>query len=185
MTRTLMTLTASTLFALAPAALASEAQTSASAGSNRFNRNGTATATAQYQGGIGFAKTRTKSGKLNIARGIAVGFDKDGLSLSISNAVAGRRGPALATTFNMTIGADGKVSHSLGVAISNGPIHRSASAGGKASSGRRHNTASSVASGKSDRFGTVRAATRSHSSRVKRLIDRRPHRRPRLVLRRR
>ncbi len=185
MKRTLMTLATSTLFLLAPVALAGEAETSASAGSNRFNRNGTATATARYNGDVGFARTQTKSGKLNIARGVAVGFDKNGLSLSISNAVAGRRGPAVATTFNMTIGRDGKVSHSSGIAITSGPIHRSASAGGVASSGRRHNTASSVASGKSDRFGTVRATTRLHSSRTKRLIDRRPHRRPRLVLRRR
>jgi len=157
----------------AAATLASDAETSASAGSSRFNRNGTASATARYEGDLGFARTRTNSGRLNTARGVAVGVDRDGISLSVSNAVAPRNGPALATTFNLSIGRDGSVQRSAGLSVANGPLQRSATAGGAVSTGHngRDRIATAHASGRTDRFGRVNASTRSHSSRSPRLAE--------------
>lgn len=145
-------------------ALASEAETSATAGSNRFNRNGTAAATARYEGDVGFARTDTRSGRVNLARGVAVGFDEDGLSLSVSNAIAGRFGPGLATNFNLSIGLDGEVSHSTGVAVTHAPIHQTVSAGGSTTASRFGGGSTSVANGFTDPFGTARATTHSYSS---------------------
>ena len=114
-----------------------EAETSATAGGNRYRSNGTAAATARYTADIGFARTRSRSGRISTARGIAVGFDENGLTLSASHAVAGRFGLAVATNFNLSIGTDGSVSLSHGGAVAIGPAHRSASAGGRATAGRR------------------------------------------------
>jgi hypothetical protein len=158
------------------AAWASEAETSASAGSNRYQRNGTATATARYSGDIGSARTQSRSGQVSVARGVAWGLDKDGLSLSVSNAVAPSRGPAVATTFNLSIGRDGRVSHSTGLAISKGPIQRSASAGGAASTKRHGGSATAFAAGKSDRFGRVRAVTQSRQHRLQKRVEFRRYR---------
>jgi hypothetical protein len=150
---------------LATAALASDAETSASAGSNRYQPNGTAAATARYEGDLGFARTNTRSGPVSSARGVAVGFDESGLSLSVSNAAASRFGPAVATTFNLSIDRDGSVSRSGGLAVSNGPIYRSATAGGRVGTGREGRVATAIASGQTDRFGHVQAVTRSQNDR--------------------
>lgn len=109
-------------------AWASEAQTSASATGGR--NNGAATATARYDGQVGFARTDTKTGKVNLARGVAVGVDANGLSLSLSHAIAPQHGPAIATNFNMSIGRDGEVNHSVGSAVASGGSDRTVMAGG-------------------------------------------------------
>ena len=145
-------------------ALASEAETSATAGSNRDQRNGTAAATARYEGTIGFARTNTRSGRLSTARGVAVGVDENGLSLSVSQALAPRNGPAIATNFNLSLGRDGSVSGSTGMSRASGPIHRSATASGRTGTGRNQG-ATSLASGTSDRFGRVKAVTRANDYR--------------------
>jgi hypothetical protein len=153
--------------------LASDAETSATAGSNRYQRTGTAQATARYEGDIGFARTNTQSGSVNLARGVAVGVDESGLSLSVSQAVAPRGGSAIATTFNLSIGRDGQVSRSRGVTVADGPIHKSATAGGRVSTGRHGNAATAIASGKTDRFGRVHAKTESKQVRPRRVLVRR------------
>lgn len=149
---------------LSAVANASDAATSATVGGFRGSTTGVAAASARYVGDIGFARTTSHSGSLNLARGVAVGFDEDGLSLSVSNAVATRHGPAIATNFNLTIGRDGDVSSSSGLAVANGPIHREASAGGSVGTGPGR-AATSIASGKSDRFGRVVAETRAEQRR--------------------
>jgi len=153
---------------------ASDAATSASAGSNSFRRNGRSSATARYDGRVGFARTDTRSGRLNLARGVAVGADRNGVTLSVSNAVAPRFGPALATNFNLGIGRDGSVSTSRGSSLSFGPFKRSAFAGGGVSTRRHGSTATSVAGGRSDRFGRVSARSQSQQRRgVSRTLARR------------
>jgi hypothetical protein len=156
--------------------LASEAETSASAGSNRSRRNGTATATARYVGDIGSARTQTRSGRVNVARGVAWGLDENSLSLSVSNAIAPRNGPAVATTFNLSIGTDGRVSHSTGTSVARSPVYRSVSASGSVGTTRRA-AAMSSASSKSDRFGRVRAVTRSRDYRPRHRAEVRRYRR--------
>ena len=154
-------------------AFASDAETSATAGSNRYHRNGTAQATARYDGNIGFARTDTQSGSVNLARGVAVGVDQSGLSLSVSNAIAPRFGPALATSFNLSIDRNGRVSRSRGTTVADGPIQRSATAGGRVGTGRHGNAATAFASGKTDRFGRVSAKTESEQYRPRRVLVRR------------
>ncbi len=147
-----------------PVGLASDAETSATAASSRGQRTGTAAATARYEGDQGFARTDTRSGAVNIARGVAVGLDQNGLSLSVSNAIAPKNGPALATNFNLSIGFDGRVSSSSGLALSDGRYFRAASAGGKTSTS---GGAISQASGHSDPTGRVVATTRAEDSRAR------------------
>jgi len=155
-------------------ARASDARTSASA-SGGGRRPGTATATAGYEGEVGFARTQTRSGPLTASRAVAVGVDEDGLSLSVSTAMATPVGPAFATNFNLSIGRDGDVAHSVGHVISTGGLTRSATAGGAASAGPSRGVsarpspaiASSRASGTTTFGGVVRATTRSyHEPRV-------------------
>jgi len=141
------------------AAYASEAATSATAGSG-YGRNGNASATARYEGKLGWARTDTHSGPVNLARGVAVGVDEDGISVSVSNAIAPNRGPALATTFNLSIGRDGDVSHSRGISVADGPFEREATAGGSTAAERGRTTSTALAGGRTDRFGRVVA----HSS---------------------
>ena len=62
-------------------------------------------------------RTRTSTGRVNLARGLAVGFDRDGMDVSFSHAIAGRIGPAYAGTFNLSIGRDGRVTGSYGGAV--------------------------------------------------------------------
>ncbi len=142
-------------------AWASEAGTSATAGSSRFDRNGTAAATARYDGRVGFARTDASSGRLSRARGVAVGVDEDGLSLSVSHAIAPPHGPAVATSFNITIDRDGDVARNASLAIARGPIERSVTAGGQTGTGRVVPHASGRATGRTDPFGRVQAISRS------------------------
>jgi hypothetical protein len=142
---------------------ASDASTTASVTSGR--RSGTAAATAEYEGDVGLARTRTKTGKVNLARGVAVGVDEDGLTLSVSHAVAAKSGPAYAGTFNLSIGRDGQVSSSYGGALSTGGRSRSALAGGSATTSRRTSSAIAFAKGKTRGGGIVKARTHSYSRR--------------------
>jgi len=152
-------------------ALASDAETSAAAASNGLRRDGYAAATAEYDGRVGFARTDSRSGPVNLARGVAVGVDEDGLSLSISNAVATRFGPAIATNFNISIERDGDVSTSNGVVVARSPISRSVTAGGGATAGRfGGGGATSFATGQTDRFGRVDAKSESHAHRPLRTV---------------
>ncbi|MFH1747545.1 MAG: hypothetical protein ABIG44_10925 [Planctomycetota bacterium] len=144
-------------------ALASDAQTSATAANGRYQQNGTASATAHYQGDVGFARTQSNSGRISTARGVAVGVDEQGVSLSISNAIAPRSGPALATTFNLSIGTDGHVSGSTGRSVATGSQYQSVSAGGGSGTGLMNHAATAFATGRTDRFGRVQAKTSSVS----------------------
>lgn len=164
MKRLMIISTVWTALSLTGAALGADAETSASAGGFRGSRNGTATATASYEGDVGFARTDSRSGRVNVARGVAVGFDEDGLSLSISNAIDPRFGPAVATNFNISIDRDGDVATSGGVSLANGPGYRQASAGGNTGTGFVQPHATSFASGDTDARGRVIASTRSFSS---------------------
>ncbi len=130
------------ILAAAAASFASDAETSASAGPGR-NGAGAASATAHYEGDYGFARTNSRTGQINVARGVAVGVDEDGISLSFSNAIAPRFGPAIATNFSMSIDADGRVSTSTGRAEAD----RSATVsvgGGANTAGRAYANASAV-----------------------------------------
>ncbi|MDX2198712.1 MAG: hypothetical protein SF069_07035 [Phycisphaerae bacterium] len=148
-------LIASLLLVSGDAALAAEATTSATVG-NGIGRTPTAAATADYAGDRGFTRSEATSGPISTARGVALGVDEDGLSLSISNAIAPQHGPAIATNYNLSVGRDGRVSSSAGLAIADGPVHREArTSGGTATTGNGGG-ATSIAEGSSDRFGTVR-----------------------------
>lgn len=162
------------------AALASDADTSATAGSRWGRRHGTASATAHYEGDVGFARTEARSGRVSTARGVAVGVDRDGLSLSVSRAVAPPGGPAVATNFNLSISRDGRVSGSTGLAFADGPAQRSATAGGFARSGRYRSGAASHASGRTGPAGTVRVRTQAYDAPPRIVRVRRPHSPPHL-----
>jgi hypothetical protein len=143
---------------MAGAAWAADAQTSATVSP------GAAAATAHYTGERGFARTDTRTGRVDLARGVAVGVDERGLSLSVSHALRPSGGPAIATTFNLAIGPEG-VAGSSGVALADGPRYSQASAGGQASTGHASPTATVIAHGVTDPAGQVRVQTRSDSHR--------------------
>lgn len=149
----------------AMSALAGEASTSASA-TNGWWTHGSAAATANYNGnsGLGIARTRTDNGDaVNIARGLAVGFDEDGLDVSFSHALAPKSGPAYAGTFNMSIGLDGQVSGSYGGSIAQGGMARTAEAGGMTRSNRFGGTSVAHAGGNTAGGGKVDARTQSYN----------------------
>jgi hypothetical protein len=148
---------------LGGASFGSEAASSASAGRGGYGA-GTGSAAARYEGDHGFARTDSRSGRLTTARGVAVGVDEDGLSLSISNAFAPPHGPAVATSFNLSIGRDGQVSGSTGLSVADGPFYRTATAGGQAATGFGAAPALAYASGQTDPFGRVVARTQAQSS---------------------
>jgi hypothetical protein len=157
-------------------ALAGEANTSASATTGR-GHPGNASATANYDGvgGEGFARTRTDTtGGLSLARGVAVGFDGDGLDFSFSHAIAPTAGPAYAGTFNMSIGTNGQVSTSYGGTLATGGAARTASAGGATRSDGHGANAQATATGNTVGGGQVNAWTRSNStpSRVAPVVNR-------------
>lgn len=160
-----MYLTLAGLLLATPTTLASDAETSASATGGR-GRAGTSAASARYDGDIGFARTDTRSGRVNLARGIAVGVDEDGLSLSLSTAVASQRGPALATNVNISVGRDGRTSSSVGTAVARGGRERSVSVGGSTTT-RPGRATISHATGRTLGGGSVRAQTTSTSSTLK------------------
>jgi hypothetical protein len=146
--------------------LAGEASTNASAGNLGGPRGGTAAATARYDGsdgGIGLARTRTGTGDVNFARGLAVGVDEDGLDLSFSHAIADRSGPAYAGTFNLSIGNNGDVSGSYGGAFSQGGRVRSAEAGGSTRTDWRAPVSTATARGDASPGGRVTARTHSYT----------------------
>ena len=122
-------LTGLTLLLAAMPTLASDAETSAQA-SDGAGHSGTATATARYAGDVGFARTDTRSGRVNLARGVAVGVDEDGLTLSVSLAVAPQRGPAVATNFNLSLGRNGAAAVSVGRSVAQGGATRTVTASG-------------------------------------------------------
>jgi len=147
------------------AVMAGEGTTSASASGGR--RSGTAAATAHYDGadgGAGVARTRTRTGEVNLARGVAIGIDEDGLDFSFSHAIATRYGPAYAGTFNLSIGRDGDVSGSYGGVLSQGGAVRNAQAGGSTRTDNRGATAQANATGNTWPGGRVIAWTNSYNS---------------------
>lgn len=148
---------------LAAAVLAGEATTGASAGWNPAGGTAGANASWNGNGGQGIARTRTSTGDVNFARGLAVGMDADGMDLSFSHAIAGRVGPAYAGTFNLSIGRDGDVSGSYGGVVSQGGIARTAEAGGTTRSTPAGANATAYARGTADPNGRVQAYTRSYN----------------------
>ncbi len=170
---------------LATGAWAGESSTSATAGANGRG-SGTAAATADYQGnGIGFTKTKARTGRLNFARGLSVGFDETGLSLSHSYALAGQRGPAVGGTLNLHVGLDGQTSVSGGRVTADGSPERSVTTGGVAGNTGRTPYAASSASGRTAGRGDVQAKTfsrtraheRTRESAARRTVYRRSSRR--------
>lgn len=175
MKRITYTIAASLSLALtAGAAFASDAATSAAVGGG-FGRPGAATATARYEGDVGLARTDTQTGRVNIARGLAVGVDEDGLALSLSNAVMTPGGVAVATNLNIGIDRDGDVSTSTGLTVAAGLREREASAGGQVSTRLGGGTATSIAQGRTDRHGRVIARTTADDYRPKRVLVRPAH----------
>lgn len=140
---------------------AAESETSATAGS-RAGGPGTAQANARYVGDTGLARTDSRSGRVNLARAVAVGVDPGGLSLSVSHALQAGHGPALASTFHLTIDRDGDVAAGGGLAVAAGPLERQASAGGVARTGPAP-VAVVHSGGRTDPLGRVQARTWSDS----------------------
>lgn len=146
-------------------AWAGEASTSASVRNGWGPVGGAASATAHYTGDgpAGLARTRTRTGDLNTAHGLAVGVDKDGLDFSYSHAMAGRVGPAYAGTFNLSIGTDGDVSGSYGGVVARGGAVRSVEAGGVTRTTPHGATAVATARGDASPNGSVEARTHSYN----------------------
>lgn len=164
------------------AARAGDASTSAFANSGSGRNDGTAGATADYDGngGVGYARTRSQTGRINLARGFAVGFDRNGIDLSFSHAIAGQRGPGYAGTFNMSLGRDGSVATSYGDSLARGGRSRSVQAGGTTRSSRNGTTSLARANGRTHHGGYVQARTQSRHRRPARpRFARVVHRRPR------
>lgn len=159
----LILLTALVSMSAATMAPASEASSGASATANPFGP-GTAEADAAYRGdGRGFARTNTRTGAVNVARGLAFGVDRDGISISASNAVAGRFLPGVASTFNLTIGRDGSMAGSSGLSVAGRAPFRSVSAGGFSGTGRNGAISGATASARSEPRGLARSRTRTWS----------------------
>jgi hypothetical protein len=128
------------------------------------SRPGTANATAAYVGdGRGQARTNTRSGPVSLAEGLAIGVDRDGIDFSVSYALASRFAPALASTFNMSIGRDGSVASSGGLSLAGPAPIRSVNAGGFARSQPGGSISGATAGSRSDPHGTVVSKTWSDS----------------------
>lgn len=155
-------LNSAALLALAAPALASDAKTSATA-TNGPLAPGSAAASANYQGDRGFARSDTRTGDVNIARGVALGVDQNGLSLSVSHALAPRHGPAIATNFNMSINRNGDVAHSVGAAIATGGVERTATVSGGAGRNGRSAESAAFAHGRTSGGGRVQVISRGES----------------------
>ncbi len=146
-------------------AFAGEASTSAGV-TQIGSRPGTATATAAYTGdGRGQARTMTRSGPVSLAKGLAIGVDRDGIDFSVSYAVGGRFLPAVASTFNLSLGRDGSVASSGGLSVANPAPIQSVNAGGFARSQPGGSISGATAGGRSDPYGKVTARTWSDSRR--------------------
>jgi hypothetical protein len=143
---------------LSAVAQAQTTETSATASHHRYGP-GTSRATADYNGdGVGFTRTQARSGRLNLARGLAVGFDRNGLSVSHSVALAPSRGPAIGRTVSLQLGLDGRGSISRGSVKADGGRQRSVAV---RSAAARHN-AIAEAHGDTGVRGRVLAETSSH-----------------------
>ncbi len=142
---------------------ASLAETSAAARSGRYGRPGTADATARYEGDVGLARTHTKSGDINIARGLAIGVDEDGASLSLSYAVAPNGGPAIGGTFNLSVDRDGRGSGGTGQVVATGGRQRQVEVGGITRTNYGPPSTTVRATGQTRGGGQVEARTRSYS----------------------
>ena len=154
-----------TLLAMTATAWAGRATTSATASSPGYGP-GTAAATAGYDGnGVGITRTNARTGRVNIAQGVSLGFDENGLSLSTSYAIAPRFGPAIGSTMNVAIGTDGSVAHSVGRTLATGSRTRTVSTAGSAAPGSRGRspTASAAASGRTGHGGKVISKTHSRT----------------------
>jgi hypothetical protein len=162
-TAVLTGLTCFTLLLATIPARASDAETSASATGGR-GTSGTAAATARYEGDVGFARTDTRTGKINLARGVAVGVDEDGVSLSLSLAIAPKNGPAVATNVNLTFNRDGTTAVSTGRSVAAGGTTRTVTVAGRTTATRHDTVATSTAAGHTTNGGTVRAETHSDNS---------------------
>jgi hypothetical protein len=143
------------LVGLVPAVSASDARTSAEVGSSRGGTDHAA-ATADYDGRVGIARTNAKTGKINLARGLALGLDEDGVSFSLSQALGGKRA-SLASNLNVSLNRDGDHSVSFGSTVSRGSQHHTARVEGGASADRRRTRATAAARGDADRRGRVDA----------------------------
>lgn len=143
---------------VAPRLDASDAQTSASVSGGAV-RAPVAAADARYVGDVGFATTRTESGPVSLARGVALGVDEDGLSFSFSQAV-GRGDSSIATNFTLSLDRDGDVAHSFGAGVAAGPLEHGVSAGGSATTHGQGSAASNAAA-RSDVHGFAEARTAS------------------------
>lgn len=156
------------------------ANTSATAGSDSYGP-GTAAAAANYDGnGIGFTKTNARSGNVNLARGLAVGFDETGLSVSHSYAIAPRRGPGVGGTLNLHVGQQG-VAVSGGRTVASQDRTREVRVSGQAGSNHGRPVATAAASGRTGGRGIVEANTFSRTrerSRYERPRYERTHRDP-------
>ena len=153
-------------------AWASEADTTATVSGGR-GRSGSAAATTHYEGDAGFARTDTRTGRVNLARGVAVGVDEDGISLSFSLAIAPLNGPAFATNFNLSFERDGDVATSFGNVLASGGTSRTVSVGGGSSTTPYGANATSMASGKTTHGGIVRATTHSNDYKPREVRPRR------------
>jgi len=153
---------------MAMSALAGEASTSASAG-NRGGGNAAATANYVGDGLAGLARTRTRTGAVNAATGLAVGVDSAGLDFSFGHAIAGQRGPAYAGTFNLSIGNNGQVSGSYGGVVAQGGAVRDVAAGG-ATRSSPGGTSTAFARGNTFPGGTVQANPPTYNRPAQRVV---------------
>lgn len=147
---------------MAVSVMAGEASTSAWANNAGL---GNAGAIAQYNGqpgNLGIARTDTRTGTVNLARGLAVGVDADGLDFSFSHAIAPNGGPAYAGTLNLSIGRNGEVNGSYGGVLSQGGVVRNVESGGSTSS-RIGGTPTAIARGDATPGGRVTAQTNTFS----------------------
>jgi hypothetical protein len=163
--KTKLTMTAIVTLMSSTAAFAGEASTSATA-TNGYGHPGHAGATANYDGdgGQGFARTRTDTGNINRASGLAVGYDRDGVDLSFSHAIAPKFGPAFASTMNLSFGREG-VTGSYGNSVANGGLARTVEAAGSTSSDRRSSGATAITRGDTVGGGSVVANSTSFDNR--------------------
>ena len=152
-----------------PAALTRAAETNshAAAGHDGYG-NRRAEAAAGYDGALGFARTRTHTGPISTARGVALGLDEDGLSLSLSHAISGPFGRSAARNLNLSIGMNGQVAVSRGSADSNGSRGSSAYAGGGSGVCDGRTVAYGDAGGTTDRNGGVTSEVITRTSPARR-----------------
>ena len=144
------------------AARASEAGTSASAGGQPGNDS--AAAQAHYEGDRGWAHTDTRSGAFGLADGVAVGVDRDGFSISVSDAVS-VGGQAVAGGFSLSADRSGAVTTSGGMSAAGGTSQRTAGVDAMTSTGSHDHAAQAVshAAASSDPDGFAQAQTQSSS----------------------